>query len=328
MFESTRIIGQLQFEKARELYTEAKRGLFDDTKDDIDFRHQFVNMTNYKVTYDTKENSSPEIGHTCLPALGYSFAAGTADGPGVADFTQGMLKTKQPWSFITALLTEPTEKMIECHAPKPILIATGLMDYPIPWHPSIVETQIFKIGSLVVVGLPGEFTTMSGRRVAQAVSTVFPKDSVIALAGLTNLYTHYVTTLEEYQVQRYEGASTIYGPHTLQAYIQQFRKLANSIMEKRAVASGPEPPFLLKRMFKVGLPNLIFDIRPPFHSFGEVWKPPKTSYRKLDREVIVEFITADPNNNLRTNSTYLTVEKKEESGDWDVVYTDSDWETK
>ena len=31
------------------------------------------------------------------------------------------------------------------------------------------------------------------------------------------------------QVQRYEAASTIYGPHTLSAYIQLFRALAKAI---------------------------------------------------------------------------------------------------
>lgn len=31
-------------------------------------------------------------------------------------------------------------------------------------------------------------------------------------AGPANTYSHYVTTREEYGVQRYEGASTIYGP--------------------------------------------------------------------------------------------------------------------
>ena len=40
------------------------------------------------------------------------------------------------------------------------------------------------------------------------------------IAGLTNTYSSYVTTFEEYQEQRYEGASTIFGPHTLDAYIQ------------------------------------------------------------------------------------------------------------
>lgn len=42
----------------------------------------------------------------------------------------------------------------------------------------------------------------------------------ITIAGLTNTYSSYVTTFEEYQAQRYEGASTIFGPHTLDAYIQ------------------------------------------------------------------------------------------------------------
>jgi Neutral/alkaline non-lysosomal ceramidase, N-terminal len=42
----------------------------------------------------------------------------------------------------------------------------------------------------------------------------------LVIAGLTNTYSSYITTFEEYGVQRYEGASTLYGPHTLDAYIQ------------------------------------------------------------------------------------------------------------
>ena len=45
-------------------------------------------------------------------------------------------------------------------------------------------------------------------------------DVTVVLAGLTNTYASYVTTFEEYAMQRYEGASTIFGPHTLDAYIQ------------------------------------------------------------------------------------------------------------
>jgi neutral ceramidase len=32
------------------------------------------------------------------------------------------------------------------------------------------------------------------------------------VAGPANTYSHYIATIEEYGVQRYEGASTIYGP--------------------------------------------------------------------------------------------------------------------
>lgn len=42
----------------------------------------------------------------------------------------------------------------------------------------------------------------------------------VVLSGLSGTYSSYITTWEEYQVQRYEGASTAYGPHTLDAYIQ------------------------------------------------------------------------------------------------------------
>ena len=51
----------------------------------------------------------------------------------------------------------------------------------------------------------------------------------VMLAGLSNVYTHYITTYQEYQKQRYEGASTIYGPHTLRAYLQQYAYLTEKL---------------------------------------------------------------------------------------------------
>ena len=61
----------------------------------------------------------------CLPAMGYSFAAGTTDGPGTFTFRQGM-KTENPlWNVVRNFLSPPTECDVECHAPKPILLATG-----------------------------------------------------------------------------------------------------------------------------------------------------------------------------------------------------------
>jgi hypothetical protein len=52
------------------------------------------------------------------------------------------------------------------------------------------------------------------------VEGVWGPDVAVVIAGLTNTYSSYVTTFEEYAMQRYEGASTIFGPHTLDAYIQ------------------------------------------------------------------------------------------------------------
>ncbi len=59
------------------------------------------------------------------------------------------------------------------------------------------------------------------------------EDIVVVLAGLSNVYTHYITTYEEYQRQRYEAASTIYGPYTLLAYQQQFQFLTTKMLNVR-----------------------------------------------------------------------------------------------
>lgn len=81
----------------------------------------------------------------------------------------------------------------------------------------------------MLVAVPGEFTTMAGRRlrdtVRKAILAAVKKEVQVILTGLSNAYSSYVSTWHEYQVQRYEGASTIYGPHTLQIYLEQYQRL-------------------------------------------------------------------------------------------------------
>lgn len=60
----------------------------------------------------------------------------------------------------------------------------------------------------------------------------------VVIAGLSNVYTHYITTFEEYQAQRYEAASTIYGPHTLEIYLQKYKDLINPLL------NGGNKPYL------------------------------------------------------------------------------------
>ncbi|XP_002733975.1 neutral ceramidase-like, partial [Saccoglossus kowalevskii] len=79
MRESTHIIGTHQFSNAWDLYHSATKQL----SGKVAYRHQYVNMSDYTVYL----NSSTKV-KTCKPSLGYSFAAGTTDGPGAFDFTQ------------------------------------------------------------------------------------------------------------------------------------------------------------------------------------------------------------------------------------------------
>lgn len=57
--------------------------------------------------------------------MGYSFAAGTTDGPGMIDFSQGTVTDNPLWNIIRDFIAAPTEEDKQCHAPKPILLATG-----------------------------------------------------------------------------------------------------------------------------------------------------------------------------------------------------------
>lgn len=43
-----------------------------------------------------------------------------------------------------------------------------------------------------------------------------------------------------FQLQRYEAASTIYGPHTLSAYIQLYRGLAKAIALVSSISYLPQ----------------------------------------------------------------------------------------
>lgn len=47
------------------------------------------------------------------------------------------------------------------------------MTFPYAWQPNITPVQLLKVGQLIITALPGEFTTMSGRRMRDALAQVF-----------------------------------------------------------------------------------------------------------------------------------------------------------
>ncbi|XP_060951298.1 neutral ceramidase [Limanda limanda] len=327
MFDSTRIIGHNIYRKAKELYASAA----EEVTGSLHSAHQWVNMTDVSVQINSSHTVS-----TCKPALGHSFAAGTTDGGGDLNFTQGAVEGDPFWDGIRdALLGEPSNETQECHHPKPILFNTGEMNWPLPWHPQIVDVQIITIGSVAVVAVPGEMTTMAGRRLRDAVQQELQsgggfEDTQVVIAGLSNVYTHYITTYEEYQVQRYEGASTIYGPHTLTAYVHKFRGLARAIAQDKVseLPVGPQPPLFTKNLFSL-LPRAPADKTPVNSSFGDVLQQVEPFYRQGD-VVSVTFVAGNPRHSgdIR-DKTFVTVEIYDNRTDsWEVVHTDASWETR
>lgn len=70
-----------------------------------------------------------------------------------------------------------------------------------------MSTQILLLGSFAIVGVPGEFTTMSGRRMRSTIKNALisnggDANTEVVLAGLSNTYTSYIATYEEYQVSQ------------------------------------------------------------------------------------------------------------------------------
>ncbi|XP_071438789.1 neutral ceramidase [Hetaerina americana] len=334
MYESTSIIAGRLRDKSRELFEDQSAT---EIVGALKVIHQFVDMPNQEVIYYNRRSRSNIKAHGCLPAMGYSFGAGTTDGPGARAFGQGSTMDNPLWNRVRNLIHEPSSEQVECHGAKPILVPTGELNFPYEWQPSIVSTQLAILGSspsVVVAAVPGEFTTMAGRRIRDAISeeieaVVGPsgRPLAVAIAGLSNTYSDYVTTPEEYTVQRYEGASTIYGPHTLTLYLHQYAKLARVLVEGKTLDPGPQPPSIDPSTLISFITPVIFDSTRWGTKYGEVLEqPPAVAY---PGEVVrVKFVSGHPRNNLRQEDTFLSVEKQRDNGEWDIVYTDASWSTK
>jgi neutral ceramidase len=113
-----------------------------------------------------------------------------------------------------------------------------------PWTPHILPIQVIRIGSLAIGGVPAEPTTVAGRRLTAVLEERLSGLSHVLVNGCANAYTSYVTTFEEYALQRYEGASTHFGPHTLGAHLTAFDELTSESMSiaHDAPVRGPAPP--------------------------------------------------------------------------------------
>jgi neutral ceramidase len=68
----------------------------------------------------------------------------------------------------------------------------------------------------------------------------------VHVTGYANAYAGYLTTPEEYRAQRYEGAYTLFGPRTLDAFAEVLDGLAPALAAARLdgppVDEGPPLP--------------------------------------------------------------------------------------
>ena len=322
-------IGMRQFEGARRL--------FDDDSAFTPIRGKLVKSVHQFVDFSTFQFVLPNgtAARTCPAALGYSFAAGTTDGPGAFDFKQaqpGDPNASPLWSAVGNRIHTPNDTQKACHAEKVILLDVGESESPYDWAPNIVDVQLLRVGQLFIIVSPGEATTMVGRRWKEALHVEAASGSadepVVVLGGPANTYTHYIATPEEYAVQRYEGASTLYGPHTLDAHINltltYLPYISASADSLPPLGPGPSPPIFINDSLNFITP-VIVDRAPFFKSFGDIKTDVKPIYRPGDT-VTATFVGANPRNNFRLGETFAAVDQFDyESRMWRQVKDDFDW---
>lgn len=105
-----------------------------------------------------------------------------------------------------------------------------------PWAPQILPIQIVKLGTIAIVGIPFEITTVASWRLKKTLEDVLFKQGFehIILAPYANAYNGYITTNEEYQVQNYEGGHCVFGQWSLNALQQVSANLATQLGKNKA----------------------------------------------------------------------------------------------
>ena len=296
--ENTRIIGERQLSAARALAAEPG----EDVAALLQSRMTFVDLA-HRTTTD---------GPTGRAVLGASFAAGTTDGEGSPLFRRG--RNNPIPQRISEWIYDRFPRLRDSQAPKDLLIPVGALG----WAQEHLPVQLVRIGGLYLVCLPIEVTVTAGLRLRQAVAAVMSTGvEHVIVQGYANGYAHYLTTPEEYDVQEYEGGSTIFGRQQLPAFAEIVTGLAEAMRDGRPVDAGePPPPHRCWWNAPTGSPRL--ERSQPI----EVSSAPESVPRGWTARV--EVAADHPNRVIRP--TYLLVERKTETG-WDVVADDSSLDT-
>jgi neutral ceramidase len=315
-FENTRIIGERQTDAAIAALDSSPRVI----EGPIDSRVTFVDLSRTEVQGQYTRDG--RIHHTSAPMGGAAALAGTDEGPAFRAFHQG---ANPLWDAISQVAYRVSPSLADAQAPKGLVVPGGLLNRLVPLGQERVPVQLLRIGPLYLIGIPGEVTIVAGLRMRRTVAAIVGAAvEDVLVAGYSNGYIHYVTTPEEYDAQRYEGGSTLFGRWELGAFIQTVAALAEAMREGKPVPAGDAPPLLSPP--RAARTRMTPDRRPIGRAIGDVLVQPRPAYLAGEQARSV-FAGAYPNNHLRRGDTYLTVERRTDQG-WEKVADDGDWDTK
>eukprot|EP00930_Biecheleria_cincta_P038919 TRINITY_DN26766_c0_g1_i1.p1 TRINITY_DN26766_c0_g1~~TRINITY_DN26766_c0_g1_i1.p1 ORF type:complete len:720 (-),score=111.98 TRINITY_DN26766_c0_g1_i1:84-2243(-) len=368
--------GMRQFEKTRELWADSAQTHKDTISiTSLQSAHRYVDFSDVEISLDSQGSYLESVAEsqeawafsagidsksqlqvataasqglastaqrlkTAPAAVGAAGGAGsTSDGPsGLPGLAEGQLKSPSVlYDFARELLARTSPELRRAHSPKPVLLATGLMDPP--WTPKILPLQLLvakcaapRCWAFVIAGVPFELSTMASRRLRSALRGALgaAEDCPIILAGLANAYAGYCVTYEEYQQQDYEGGMTMFGPHQLAALTQEFCALASSLTspdvhQGNAVIS---PPDLRRQQWNMQT-GVIADKPLAGLQFGSLTSDTLGAYF-AGTVVSASFCSGHPKNSVGAglqHNSFLEVQRLLADGTWARHADDGDLET-
>ena len=317
-FENTRLIGLRQYRAAAAL-AEGDALPLDPV---VETRMTYVDLGDVEVGPEfTGDGRTHRTGPAVAAASQF---AGTDEGPGFAGFRQG--RANPVWDRVSrAVWFRAAPRLRAAHAPKAVVLPAWLVNKVHPMVAERVPVHLVRIGRLYLIGIPGEVTIVAGLRLRRAVAEVVGAalDDVL-VAGYVNSYIHYVTTPEEYDGQRYEAGSTMFGRWELAAFTQTAVGLARAMVAGEPAPAGPTPPDLRAHTARWGR-RPRYDT-PTAGRFGRVVLEPKARYRPGDL-VSTIFVAAHLANDVRRGGTFFEVQR-DDPGGWVTVADDGDWATR
>jgi neutral ceramidase len=254
-FKSARFNGNLQYEKAREILNIKGASI----NGNIHYDLLYGDLSSTEV--DPEFTNHIDGLKTSKSAHGVDFFTGTAEGPGMPFFLgeiirkisrivrRNEIKKGRPYTLEKYLSQGKKDIFIETGTGKILgssnLLFLGYLSFIDPtvselfrqykrgslkgraWVPQILPVQLIFMGNLAIAGIPGEITTVAGRRLKQSLIKMLQTKGIehVILSPYANAYMGYITTPEEYDVQCYEGGHTVYGKWTFPAFQTLFKKL-------------------------------------------------------------------------------------------------------
>lgn len=274
-FASATFVGAVQARHAWEI-AERARAERSEVREALDCRLEFVDFFQAPVHPDFALGRDDV--RTSAPLMGLGFAFGTEEGPGpLASLSKSaavhapiadVLRRLGAASDVSGRSQWPKLPFWDLHRGRESRIAgvvpasTRLARYApsrfvtyfhkavtesgageLPWVPRFLPAHLVRLGPLALALLPMEPTVTTGKRIAAAVRRGAERSIAhVVVNGYANAYAGYAATPEEYDLQRYEGSSTFFGPLTAPAWCTAFRRLASTTDSVRQDRPDTRPP--------------------------------------------------------------------------------------